>query len=238
MDLGSIRRKTRKLPRPTLRTTYGELILREGTILYHVGDYPFAEKPEKQFLFTSLHPSEWHYICEESITPIRLKRDISLFFMIGGFRNCRILPVVGEIPDMPCGCLKYYKDLLPQLLHYIKKELFNGWISTIRGGGTVEVCLLNDTSLYEPLETKHITRKYWRESYMLETKHIPKDWGTMYPISVIENPATLTINSRYKENLELFVARFNANEFAFQILLSNATINYIDAPMAFIHWAC
>ena len=129
---------------------------------------------------------------------------------------------------MPCGCLQYYKGILPQLLQYIQQESFDGWLSTIRGGGTVEVCLLNDTSLYEPLETKHITRKYWRESYMMDKIHIPKDWGTMYPISAIENPAILTINSRYKENLELFVARFNANKFAFQTLLSTGRVHSLD----------
>ena len=39
-----------------LKSTYGSLIIKKDTILYHLTDEEFTYKPEKKLLFTIFHP--------------------------------------------------------------------------------------------------------------------------------------------------------------------------------------
>jgi hypothetical protein len=246
MNLGSIRCKTRKAPRiqkPTLRSVYGEVILRKGTILYHASQQVFRPNPTKPMLFTTIHPSEWSSYYDEYITPIILKRDISLLFMTNGIINTRILPLLDTLINQPGNNIAKQKDTnLACYTRYLKTDSFDGWISSIEGKSTIEVALINDMILYEPLPSVKLIMKGWHNSdYNADGVFIPKKWGTLYPVSTLHNPAIFNINKRYKENIDAYIAyceRVCPNEFAFQLLLSNATINYIDAPTAFIHWAC
>jgi hypothetical protein len=61
--------------------SYGEVILKKDFILYHTSDNIFLNKPKHPMLFCTFHPSEWFY-GEDFITTIKLKKDVSLFFMI------------------------------------------------------------------------------------------------------------------------------------------------------------
>jgi hypothetical protein len=153
MDLGSTRRKTRKAPRsplPTLRSVYGEVILRKGTTLYHTSQTPFTPNPTKPMLFTTLHPSEWVSHYDEYITPIILKRDISLLFMVGGIVNARILPLLDTLINQPGNNLAKQKDInLACYTRYLREEKFDGWLSTIEGKTSIEIALINDMSVYE-----------------------------------------------------------------------------------------
>jgi len=66
-----------------LREVYGEIILKKDSILYHTSDEPFMykSKKDKPLLFCTFHPSEYGMI-GDYVTPIILKKDVSLFFMI------------------------------------------------------------------------------------------------------------------------------------------------------------
>jgi len=64
-----------------MRESYGEVILKKDFILYHTSDNLFKNKPNHPMLFCTFHPSEWFY-GEDFITIIKLKKDVSLFFML------------------------------------------------------------------------------------------------------------------------------------------------------------
>jgi hypothetical protein len=241
------RRKTRKAPRiptPTLRSVYGEVILRKGTVLYHTSEVPFKENPAKPMLFTSFHPSEWYNLTDEYVVRVQLKRDISLLFMISSIHyKSHLLPLLDVLLNKPGQNLRKMADeTLACCSNYLKRDGFDGWLSSIEGKSTIEAALLNDMSIFEVLPTEEINGRMWTNShYNSENIFIHKRWGTKYPISTLSLPATLNINKRYKEQIDAYteyVGRKMCDEFAFQILISNATINYIDAPVAFIHWAC
>lgn len=246
MDLVSARRKTRKAPRiqrPTLRTVYGEVILRKGTTLYHASQTPFTPNPLKPMLFTTLHPSEWAFIYGEYITPIILKKDVSLLFMVSSIVNTRILPLLDTLINQPGNNLAKQKDTnLACYTRYLREEKFDGWLSTIEGKASIEIALINNMTVYEVQPSINIKIKGWNNSsYAKDGSFIQKNWGTVYPVSTLSYPAVLNINKRYKEPIDTYIAyckRICPNEFAFQLLLSNAVINYIDAPIAFIHWNC
>jgi hypothetical protein len=69
-----------------LRTTYGSVIIKKDTILYHTTDEEFSYRPNKPMLFTTIHPSEWEGI-NDYVVKIQLKRDVELLFMISGFKK-------------------------------------------------------------------------------------------------------------------------------------------------------
>ena len=71
------------------RKQYGEMIIKEGSILYHTSDHKFKYKDDKPVLFCTFHPSEYtgynkylHYVI--------IKRDISLLFMISHIDEIKI----------------------------------------------------------------------------------------------------------------------------------------------------
>jgi hypothetical protein len=42
-----------------MKKTYGEMILKKSSILYHTSDNLFEYKNDKPMLFCTFHPSEW-----------------------------------------------------------------------------------------------------------------------------------------------------------------------------------
>jgi hypothetical protein len=67
-----------------MRLSYGEVILKKGSILYHTSDEQFTYKDEleKPLLFCTFHPSEYGSNNNSYIHFIKLEKDISLLFMI------------------------------------------------------------------------------------------------------------------------------------------------------------
>jgi hypothetical protein len=72
-----------------LREIYGEMKLKKGSILYHTSDDFFQINYNKPMLFCTFHPSEWDII-NEYVTYIKIKKDISLLFMIESCNKARI----------------------------------------------------------------------------------------------------------------------------------------------------
>jgi hypothetical protein len=228
---------------PTIRSVYGEMILKKGTKLYHVSDDEFCPNPTKPMLFTVFHPSDVLDVAllTEHVTTITLKRDVSLFFMVSNIVRERILPLLDVLIGKTGQNLAKQSDSnLACYINHLKKDRFDGWFSTINGKGRVEVALINDTSIFEVASCEPFIRN-WTNSNMVNNTFIPKRWGAQYEISPISLPITLNVNVRYKPMIEHYIAYTNEkynNEFIFQILLRNARINYIDAPIAYINWMC
>ncbi len=68
---------------------------------------------------------------------------------------------------------------------------------------------------------------------------IPKRWGTQYPISTDQRPATVVLHQRFEEQLTTYLA-VNATEdpsgTTFQRFFETATVQYRDAPVHQIRW--
>lgn len=160
------KRQTRKKSRvstPALREVYGEIILKKGCVLYHTSDQPFSYRGDKPMLFCTLHPSEWEGI-NEYVTRIELKKDVSLFFMIKGFKKTHIFSALDTLINKPGNNLAKTNDV--NLSCYTKcllKDQFDGWITSIENKADIEVALINDSRTFSYLPSEDL-RRNWRNS--------------------------------------------------------------------------
>ena len=225
-----------------LRTGWGELILRKGTLLYHVSDEPFQSNSEKPLLFTVFHPSEWGLFSHSYVTPIRILRDISLFFMVEGFHKLRVLPLLNRFIDYPgrnTNLVKMYDVNNICFAAHLRDEQFDGWISTVEGKATVEVALVNDPTAWSIDGPSTPLRSRWTNSNDIDGRWKLKDWGTTYPLSFM-NPV-MRIHSRYKEPIESYLVSSDTNlpgQFVFPILIKAATISYHEGAVTPVVWNC
>jgi len=237
-----------------LRKIYGEIILRKDSILYHISDEPFIYKKEneKPFLFCNFHPSEYGMI-GDFVTRIKLKKDVSLFFMIESFKKAKIYSALSNLRDHPNKNLakKHISELFI-FSKYLKKENFDGWFTSIENKGTVEAALLNNKNIFEILDLTDfkntISREMcskleegqgrfsepfinnWRNGNISNNELNIKNWGKKYSVCTVSFNAILNINERYKEMIKKYIdfeidSKF-INQYVFQMILKNAIITY------------
>ena len=215
-----------------LKKDYGVLIIKKDTILYHTSDELLKYNKEKPMLFCTFHPSDYagdnHYIHF-----IKIKKDISLLFMIDHIAKIKIYSALEDFIEHPNKNLaKKHDFILQQMIKILKKENFNGWFSSIENKSSIEVALINDKNIYEIIDSKEF-KKNWNNGYYSGDNNeiiVQKRWGK-YKISIIENPVILIINKKYKNMIEKYKqheinSKFQS-EYTFQILLDHAIINYI-----------
>lgn len=184
-----------------LKSTYGSLIIKKDTILYHATDEEFSYKPEKKLLYTIFHPSECVGYDSEYIVRILLKRDIEVLFFIAGFR-------------------KHY--VLSNQEENLEKENLDGWLASIENRSHVEVAIMNDPTIFEAISFETL-RKNWRNGNCLGGIPECKNWGTLYPISSRSLP--IVYFKKYKPLIEEYIQY--GSEYALQVILENAHIQYI-----------
>ena len=194
-----------------LKSTYGSLIIKKNTILYHLTDEEFTYKPEKILLYTIFHPSEWIGYDSEYVARIQLKRDIEVLFFITGFKKHYVLSNQVEKKS-------------PEFLEKLSKENLDGWLASIENRSHIEVAIMNDPTIFEPKSFEPL-RKNWRNGNCLRGISECKNWGTLYPISSRSLPVSFYLNEKYKPLLEEYV-RYGL-EYARQVILENAHIQYI-----------
>lgn len=219
------------------------MILKKGTTLYHISDEPFRERTDKPMLFTTFHPSDFSANTDEYVTRITLKRDVSLLFMVGEIRGRRILSLLDTLTGLPGHNLaKMYTPNLICYVDYLRAENFDGWFSTINGMDTVEVALINSGSMFEITSSDQIPVKNWMDgSYNSNNSYIPKRWSRMFPLTTFTYPVQLTINERYKPQIEEYMKRCERNcptEHTFHAILKTASIRYLPYPLERIQWNC
>ena len=199
-----------------LKSTYGSLIIKKDTILYHATDEEFSYKLEKKILYTIFHPSEWYGYDNKYIVRIRLKRDIKVLFWITGFRKHYILSNQEE---------KKSKSFLEKL----GKENRDGWLASIENRSHVEVAIINDPTIFEMISFEQF-RKNWRNGNCLDDIPECKNWGAIYPISSRSLPIVFQLNEKYKPLIEEYIQYGLKSkypfEYALQVVFENATINY------------
>ena len=218
-----------------LRSNYGEMIIKKESVLYHTSDDLFEYKSYniKPMLFCTFHPSDYTGD-NKYVYYIKLKKDVSLLFMIDHIGNIKIYSSLNQIINHPNKNLaKKHNDILKILVKDLKKDNFNGWFTSIENKSNVEVALINNFDIYEIIESKELKRN-WNDGHYSGNNNeniIIKNWGK-YKICTIEKPVELNINKRYEELFEKYKeyerkSKF-PSEYTFQVILDNAIISYFE----------
>jgi len=216
-----------------LRSIYGTMILPKGSILYHTSDDLFIYKSEmdKPMLFCTFHPSEYTGD-NKYVYFIKIKKELSLLFMIDSIINIKIYSSLNKITNHPNKNLaKKHNDVLHDVVNELKKETFDGWFSSIENKGFVEISIINDKKLFEVIDTQKLNRN-WRNGNNSNNQITVKNWGKKYEICTIKNPITLNINKKYESMIIKYKEYEEKSnfplEYIFQVILDNAIINYFD----------
>lgn len=215
----------------SLRTTYGEMILKKGTVLYHTSNNKFITNNEKPMLFLIFHPSEYIKRNDCFITRILLHKDVSLLFMI--YRILHTVDIHSALRKLIHFKHHQFRKQDRHLVFYkgyLEAENFDGWFSSIDDFFETEVALINNPDNFSVLSSDKIMRDWKRPIVTpLDGNFISaKNWGSNYPISTIRLPVTLNIRDSYKEMLEKYLTHSDTDTdgAAFYIILNNAIINY------------
>lgn len=224
-----------------LHHNYGEVILKKDFILYHTSDEPFIYKSEidKPMLFCTFHPSEYGMI-GDYVTFVKLKKDISLFFMIEDLKKGRIYSALSTLINHPnANLVKRHNKELYFFSNQLKKENFDGWFSSIEDKGTIEVALINNNNIFEILESKLLINN-WKNGNINNNQLNIKNWGKIYKVYIIEKSIILCINERYKDiirkYIEFEIETKLINQYIFQMILKNAQILYHKYEYHKIDW--
>jgi len=157
---------------------------------------------------------------DDYVTYIKLKKNITLLFMIEGFRKTYIFSSLNLFRNHP-NLNSYVKEL--------KKEKFDGWFTSIENKSSIEVALINDNSLFDRIKTEEFTRN-WRNGNNLNNIITTKNWGTKYSICSIEYPIIFKINNKFQQFIEDYINYGLKSKFPYehvlQVILQNATIYY------------
>jgi hypothetical protein len=219
-----------------LRHTYGEVFVPKGTRLYHTSDTPFRHIPEKPMIFTTFHPSDWP---GTYITTIETNRDITLLFMIERFKAQRIQPLLDILIGRPGhNMTKQYDSARRTYVRFLQRDGFDGWLSTIEGGTTVEVALRNDRSLFHVISSEPLEYN-WQNSYYNNNIPISKNWGTRYPIGGISPRFHFRLNRWYEPQIAQYLSiteSDKSDDYSFPHVLRAASFEYIDAPHTNVRW--
>jgi hypothetical protein len=223
--------------------SYGKVIIEEGSILYHTSDelFQYKNNSDKPMLFCTFHPSEWD-VTNEYVTYIKLKKNISLLFMIEECKKTKIYSSLNLFTNHPnLNLAKKHNDQLSCYVKELKKENLDGWITSIENKTSVEVALINNLTLFEFIKTEKL-RRNWRNGYLKKEEKILKKWGKKYIISTIERPLKLYLNERYINMIEEYkkyeIISGYLKEYIFQVVLNNAIIYYHKNKIDKIEWKC
>jgi len=217
-----------------LRNIYGEMIIKKGSILYHTSNdlFEYKSNNDKPMLFCTFHPSDYMGDNYNYVSFVKIKKDISLLFMIDFIGRTHIFSSLEKlINHHKKNLAKQNDNVLKILSKDLKKENFDGWFSSIENRSTVEIALINNKDIYEIIETKEI-KKNWNNGHYTGNNNniiILKNWGK-FKICTLETPVILNINKIYEEMFRRYKIYELKSKFigeqTFQIILNNAHINY------------
>lgn len=212
---------------------YGSMILKKGTVLYHVSDskeFDTKNSRQKPLLFCTFHPSEWSGY--KYVHFIKLQKDIRLFFMVKKFIDNRVISSLSNIINHPKGNLaKMELEVQTEMKVILEKEYFDGWFTSIENKSTIEVALLSGKNIYECIGTEKIIKAWRNGNCSNDGKNvICKVWKERYKLSFLENIIKLRINEKYKKMFEKYKKNEQKSkyihEYIFQIILDSANIKY------------
>lgn len=246
--MNTIRRTRRKTQRKmktyhtekSLQTSYGVVILPKGFRLYHASTSSLCALPNKPVIFTTLHPSEW-YIEDSYITVIELQREVSLLFMIQTIQQMRVFSSLNTLLGIPnSNLVKMNYESIKSWIPFLAHESLDGWVSSIENKTAVEIALRNDPDMIKMIDCEPIRFNWTNSIYDNNYKFVPKKWGTTYSLYSRTMPVRMLLNSRFKPLIETYLSLVGNLDYqgtTFSILLENADISYIDAPVENIRWS-
>jgi hypothetical protein len=222
-----------------IKTSYGVVNLPKGTRLYHASINKLCTLPQKPVLFMTLHPSEW-YAEDSYISIIELQRDVSLLFMVKQIHRMRVYSSLNNyLGNQNTNLAKMSYERIKCWLPYLEKEGLDGWFSSIENKTAIEFAIFNDPSILNLVDCTPIQFNWTNANYNTNMKLVPKMWGNIYTISSLTKPIQLILNIRFKPQIEAYqeqIAEEDPEGTAFSILLKNANIQYVDAPLEEIKW--
>jgi hypothetical protein len=234
----TFRRKHRE-KQTSLRSYYGTVTLPKGLRLYHASNSELCELPQSPVFFLTLHPSDWYYT-DQNIAVMELQRDVTLVFLIGTIRILRLHSALNNLLNIPRGNIKKMEtEYINTWLPYIRKEHLDGWLSSIESKSTIEFCIINDPGIFKLIECKPADPDWVNTQYTENGNLLFKNWGSIYPIGTHNLPVTISLHSRYKPQIEGYMARVEEEEpngTTLYILLKNAHISYFDSHVAPVKW--
>lgn len=223
----------------SLRSSYGTVILKKGTRLYHTSATELCELPDKPVIFMTLHPSEWH-IENTHVSVIELQRDVSLLFMVKLIHNVRIFSSLNDYLDSNSNNLtKMQYDKIKTWLPNFKRESLDGWMSSIENKTAIEFAIINDPSIIKLVDCLPIQYNWSNSTYNNNYEFVPKKWGTAYPLYTKQYPIEFHIHSRFRPQIESYKQIMEESDMlgtAFSVILENAEITYFDGPVETIKW--
>lgn len=135
-------------------TDSGQMILRKGTMLYHI-----RPKIEKEWIVLAFHPAEGYRSSADFVSPVELLRDVRLDFRIRNIRHMRLFATPESEARPPCD---------------------DGWITSVDNQGKVRICVRNDPAVlrvvgYQPVSWSWTngTPKKWGTVYPIGTVSHP-----------------------------------------------------------------
>jgi hypothetical protein len=222
-----------------IKTSYGVVHIPKGTRLYHASIHKLCTLPQKPVLFMTLHPSEW-YAEDSHISVIELQRDVSLLFMVKQIHRMRVYSSLNNyLGNQNTNLAKMSYERIKCWLPYLEKEGLDGWFTSIENKTAIEFAILNDPSILNLVDCTPIQFNWTNANYNTNMKLVPKKWGNIYTISSLTKPIQLILNIRFKPQIEAYqeqIAEEDPEGTAFSILLKNANIQYVDAPLEEIKW--
>jgi hypothetical protein len=226
-----------------LRTSYGIVTLKKGTILYHTSKTSLEELSSNiPLLFTTLHPSEWS-ITDNYISKIELQRNVSLLFMVDKIKDSTIYSALSIFLGVPNSNIeaKRNNELVKCWIPELIKEKLDGWFTSIENGDMVEFAIFSDPTILKIIDFSEYKNNSKNIVYNSNNNSIlmPKNWGINYPISCKSKPVKMVLNIRFKPQIKeyiKYVEKENPNGTVFYIILKNAKIKYFEAPIEKIKW--
>jgi hypothetical protein len=218
-----------------LETSYGKIILQKGTRLYHASMNSLCSLPEKPMVFMTYHPSEW-YMNDSHVSVIELQRDVSLLFMVSLIKQMRVYSSLNNYLINESNLAKMDYSKVKCWLPFLQKEGLDGWFSSIENKTAVEFAVINDPSILKLVECQPIQFD-WKNSSYRNDQLERKNWGNLYTLSTF--PVKMILNRRFQQQIEDYQKQIQDEDpdgTAFSLLLKNAEISYIDAPLKPIRW--
>jgi hypothetical protein len=210
-------------------------------VLYHASDTPFRVRPEKPLLFTTVCPVDWEPQEGEYVTRIELLRSVVLFYMIGEFHNTRVRPVLDVLIGKPGYNLNKQNEFANHCYQgYLKRDGFDGWITSVEGKQPVEIALINDPTLWrahgESVEVgPDITGNYNKNT---ET---PNHRWRDFPMRVVD--PVFRVNQHWRPEIEGYLADCERRRCLgcctlARMFLAAGGVQYFEAPIGNVAWYC
>lgn len=226
----------------SLRDIFGEMILKKGTILYHISTNIFTANSDKHMLFLTFHPSDYIQTYDSYVTQILLNKDIAVLFMITGITwNLRVLSALGKLTGQTGGRHRFRKKDT-NLIHYkkyLEDEEFDGWFSSINDDFETEIAIINNSDIYTVLSCEKLNADWKRPRTDRDGIYLKSmNWGSKYNISTMNFPIQLNINYNYKNMIEKTIECIDKDStgIPFLIVLKNAEIIYRKTIPGEIIW--